>query len=209
TRGAHDEIRLVGGNGWIVAGQRQAVRGREGQRVVQRDRLEDCLDVVVAVGAFAGDAKRPVDLGVRADFHVTTAAARSTDSRAAEVPSGVYAFSSIARGEASSCARKDSVRSPLVARMRIMLRSVAFGSSAVTGVSTPAGRVVRHATARRSRSAAARLNAESVPSAPAAVSRARQSWSGSSRGPWCRDRGSMQPDRARARAWSRRAWPAP
>src|SRR4051794_29804270 len=54
--------------------------------------------------------------------------------RITEVPSGVYAVSSIAPGEYSSRARNDCVLPAEVARMRIRLRSGDSGDSEATGV---------------------------------------------------------------------------
>ena len=61
----------------------------ERQRVVQRDRLEDRLEIVKAVGAFAGDAQRPVDLGVCADFASQRGATQQRYSRGTPAPRSV------------------------------------------------------------------------------------------------------------------------
>src|SRR5262249_53235206 len=56
--GPQHEIRIVGWNRRIIASQRRRVGGFEPQLVVQRNRLKERFDVVIAVRAFAGDAQR-------------------------------------------------------------------------------------------------------------------------------------------------------
>ena len=69
ARRAEDQIRIVDRNRRIVAREREAIGRREGQRVVQRDGLEDRLQIVKAIRAAAGDAEHPVDLCVGGEVH--------------------------------------------------------------------------------------------------------------------------------------------
>ena len=63
-----DEIRGIRGTRRIVAGQREiAACPRQRQPIVQRDRLKDCTQLMVAVRADAKDAQRQINFGERSD----------------------------------------------------------------------------------------------------------------------------------------------
>ena len=64
-----DQVALVGRDRRVVAGDGEAVRFGERERVVQRDQLEDGLEIVETVGALPGHTQRPVDLRVRRNLN--------------------------------------------------------------------------------------------------------------------------------------------
>src|SRR5207253_9157341 len=64
-----DQIRFVGGDGGIVARERRLARRGERQHVVQRDGLEERLEIVKAVAAASENAERPVDFCGGEDAH--------------------------------------------------------------------------------------------------------------------------------------------
>jgi hypothetical protein len=72
VRRAPDQVLAIGRTPGVVAAEREPVaRPRDRQRIVQRNRLKNGAQLVIAVGARAEDAQRQVNLCERPDEHAS------------------------------------------------------------------------------------------------------------------------------------------